>query len=342
MLSAWENYFKKKLYRKLVKQQQGKEKFEQLDDLKNDHRKYIDIVKKIRDGTFDRNSNSDSDSVSPDNWQEHFSTLLGPNIEKNQKQEFYENFVKNNIEDHNKIFQEPLKKSEILDAIKSLKNGKSSSFDLVTNEMIKASMPTLLDPVFQLFSTMISSSLYSSYWKLDILSPIHKKGVKNDPNNFRGIAVASHFGKLFNTVLKNRLQIFCDSSLIINPEQISGRKGARTADHLTVIRFLIEKYAMQGRKRLYACFFDLRKAFDTVDRSTLFFKLLEKYNIGGSFLKLLMEMYSGNQMYLKLTAGLTQPFVTTIGVKQGCVLSPLFSTFSLMISLITMMISVTL
>ena len=28
-------------------------------------------------------------------------------------------------------------------------------------------------------------------------------------------------------------------------------------------------------------------------------------------------------MYLKLSAGLTQPFTTTVGVKQGCVLSPL-------------------
>ena len=28
-------------------------------------------------------------------------------------------------------------------------------------------------------------------------------------------------------------------------------------------------------------------------------------------------------MYVKLTAGLSQPFVTAVGVKQGCVLSPL-------------------
>ena len=34
-------------------------------------------------------------------------------------------------------------------------------------------------------------------------------------------------------------------------------------------------------------------------------------------------MHQNNQMYVKLTSGLTQPFVTTQGVKQGCVLSPL-------------------
>ena len=121
-----------------------------------------------------------------------------------------------------------------------LKNNKSTSFYFVSNEMIKASMPSLLDPLFLLFSTMINSSLYSKYWKVDILTPIHKKGVKDDPNNYRGVAVASHFGKLFKCILKNRLQNFCDSTNVIKSEQISGRKSSRPADHLTVVRFFIE------------------------------------------------------------------------------------------------------
>ena len=189
--------------------------------------------------------------------------------------------------------------------------------------MIKSSVPTLLDPIFLLFDTMVKSSLYSSHWKTDILSPIHKKDAKDDPGNYRGIAVASHFGKLFNTILKNRLQNFCDTKNLISKEQISGKKSSRTADHLTVVRFFIEKYALNGRKKLFACFFDLKKAFDKVDRIILFYKLLKKYQIGGNFLKLLDEMYQNNQMYVKLSSGLTRPFVTTMGVKQGCVLSPL-------------------
>ena len=34
-------------------------------------------------------------------------------------------------------------------------------------------------------------------------------------------------------------------------------------------------------------------------------------------------MYENNKMFVKLAEGLTNPFLTTIGVKQGCVLSPL-------------------
>ena len=36
-----------------------------------------------------------------------------------------------------------------------------------------------------------------------------------------------------------------------------------------------------------------------------------------------MAMYDGNEMYVRIHGGLTLPFVTTVGVKQGCVLSPL-------------------
>ena len=90
-----------------------------------------------------------------------------------------------------------------------------------------------------------------------------------------------------------------------------------------VIRFLIDKYVKKGRKKLYACFFDLRKAFDTVNRTRMFYNLLSQYNIGGQFLKTIMSMYDGNEMYVRIHGGLTVPFITTVGVKQGCVLSPL-------------------
>ena len=201
----------------------------------------------------------DSDSISPDDWQKHFSNLLGPKVDKTELHKKYEKFIEENIDNHDRIFEQPLTKKEVLDAVKCLKNNKSASFDLVSNEMIKASMPTLLDPIFEVFNTMIGNSMYTKFWKVDILSPIHKKNEKDNPGNYRGIAVASHFGKLFNSILKNRLQVFCDTEKIIHPEQISGRKFARSADHLTAVSFFMKKKALNGRKKLYACFFDLQK-----------------------------------------------------------------------------------
>ena len=100
-------------------------------------------------------------------------------------------------------------------------------------------------------------------------------------------------------------------------------KGSRTSDHLIIIKFLIDKYVTQGGNKLFACFFDIRKAFVTVPRNLLFYTLLTEYKIGGNFLRLLQEIYNTNEVYIKLTDGLCQPFCSTIGLLQGEANSPL-------------------
>ena len=158
---------------------------------------------------------------------------------------------------------------------------------------------------------------------MDILTPLHKSDIKSEPNNFRGIAVSSCFGKLFNKILQKRLKKFCTAKQLISPLQGSGKQGSRTSDHLLIVRCLIDKYVKKGKKHLFTCFVDLKKAFDTVPRIKLFYTLLKEYSIGGNFLNIIQQMYSKNQIFVKLSNGLLKPFITTIGLKQGCVFSPI-------------------
>ena len=60
----------------------------------------------------------------------------------------------------------------------------------------------------------------------------------------------------------------------------------------------------------------------------LFYNLLTEYKIGGHFLKIIRNLYESNKIFVQTSMGLTQPFTTTVGVLQGCVLSPiLFNLF---------------
>ena len=91
----------------------------------------------------------------------------------------------------------------MLTGLRQLTNNKASSFDQISNEMLKTGGIILINPLLKLFNKIYSSSYYPSLWKYDILNPIHKSNEKDDPNNSRGIAIASCFGKLFTTLLRN-------------------------------------------------------------------------------------------------------------------------------------------
>jgi hypothetical protein len=57
--------------------------------------------------------------------------------------------------------------------------------------------------------------------------------------------------------------------------QIGFTKKARTADHMFVINCLINKYCSSKDGWLFACFIDLKKAFDTVVYAGIKIKLLD-------------------------------------------------------------------
>jgi hypothetical protein len=83
----------------------------------------------------------------------------------------------------------------------------------------------------------------------------------NLKNAFRDFLYNS---KVFNRVLSLRLDKFLQDHNIIHESQIGFTKKARTADHMFVINCLINKYCSSKDGRLFACFVDLKKAFDTV------------------------------------------------------------------------------
>ena len=156
--------------------------------------------------------------------------------------------------------------------------------------------------------------------------PIHKSGSQDDPNNYRGICISSCLGKFFTLIMNKRLNDFLENNKIINKSQIGFRKNCRTADHLLVLKTLIDVYKMK-RKRIFACFVDFRKAYDSVWREGLLFKLITN-GCSKRFMRIMLSMYSSVNASVKLHQGITPSFKSSVGVKQGCNLSPtLFNIF---------------
>ena len=255
--------------------------FLELDQLHRSNPKgYMNIINSIRDGSFDKVVQSDTDHVTPEKWREHFLNLLGPPIESNQQDRYMSNFLSSNCDLFSSELDQPFSLSELATAVKSLKNNKSHSFDRVTNEMLKVAHPVVRKQILFIFNAVLLSSNIPSAWKDSILTPLHKSGPLDNPDNYRGIAVSSCVSNLFSKLLHIRLEAKVIAENLVSKQQGSGKKGSRTSDHLLVFKFIIDKYINRLGGRLFTCFVDLKKCYDTIPRNLMFYKLLKNYSLG--------------------------------------------------------------
>ena len=152
---------------------------------------------------------------------------------------------------------------------------------------------------------------------------IHKSRNKDDPSNYRGICISSCLGKLFCSILNTRLLNFSCKQKILHRSQIGFLPGHRTSNHIFSLKTVIDKYVTHTpRGKLYTCFVDFRKAFDSIWHQGLFYKLLQ-YNIGGTFYKVISNTYSQSKCCVKDNFNRSAFFNYEKGVRQGCIVSPL-------------------
>ena len=179
--------------------------------------------------------------------------------------------------------------------------------------------PALL---IKLFNNIFNLNAKIEQWTFAMITPIFKNGSKMDPSNYRGISLLSCLGKLFTAILNQRLLKYVVENNILKAEQLGFLAGNRTSDAHIILHTLIQSYCHNRGKKIFACFVDFKKAFDTVPREILFRKLLS-HGISGKIFNILKTMYTNDNCCIRLGNKITDTFQVNQGVKQGCILSPL-------------------
>ena len=104
-----------------------------------------------------------------------------------------------------------------------------------------------------------------------------KKKDRTECGNYRGISLVAHAGKMLLKIVARRLSDYCERVGILPEEQSGFRPNCSTTDMMFVIRRL-QELVRKKRIPLYACFIDLTKAYDSVDR-TLLWKVLTRFGV---------------------------------------------------------------
>ena len=199
-------------------------------------------------------------------WLNHFQSLHSNDPRTStQQQEIYNELQSLEKEKEQlNYLDHTITEQEIRQAVKKLKNEKSPFLDKIRNEMIKASLESLMPVYIKLFNLILQSGKMPDIWCQGLITPIYKSGDKSDPTNYRGICVSSCLGKLFSSILNQRLYLYFEENKILHNSQIGFLPENRTADHVFTLRTLIDKYVHYHKEKVYACFVDFRKAFDSV------------------------------------------------------------------------------
>ena len=257
-------------------------------------------------------------------WAEHYGSLLSTDRTVDEKTLQWQD----PDADANKVPlpvpEPPPSLQEVREVVHRLKKGRAPGACQISAEMLQYGGTAVTEWLHDVISAAWRHERTPQDWRHAVMVTIFKKGDMRDCDNYRGLSLQSVPGKVYALLLLKKVAKIMDSTVL---ECQSGfRPGRSTADHLFSLNQLFSN-AIEFRKPLHACFIDLRKAYDTVNREALW-HILRKTGISDKLLRLLRELHSDNTAVVKAYNRFSKKFTTNNGVRQGCVIAPtLFNIF---------------
>ena len=189
----------------------------------------------------------------------------------------------------------------------------------IPNEVLKNQNAKLV--LHKFLNICFVTGLSPSDWSLSNIKPIPKPDKDpRDPLQNRCISIMCCVAKIYSWILNKRLQKHLESNDLLVDEQNGFRSARSCIDHLYVLVTVLRN-RKELKKDTFVIFVDFKKAFDSVDRALLFYKLA-KLGINGRMYQAIAALYTNPQSRVILEELETAYFDCPLGVKQGDCLSP--------------------
>jgi Reverse transcriptase (RNA-dependent DNA polymerase)/Endonuclease/Exonuclease/phosphatase family len=230
--------------------------------------------------------------------------------------------------DPNCLLMRPVTVGDVACAFKQVGTAKATGADGIPAEFITKAYTESEGSLFmrviaRMCNIVLQTGCIPECWKTKLITPVFKAGARHDPANYRPIAVATTFYRLFTAVFAQRLTSYLhfeEKPARLLDCQFAFRKTLST-DHAHVVLTTCCNVALSRNQPLALVKLDVSKAYDTVVRQKLWASLRDD-GVPEAFIMLLQELYRDTPYMVKVNGQVSSPFYTDTGVLQGCALSP--------------------
>ena len=226
----------------------------------------------------------------------------------------------NKINVDNEFFMERI---HILECIKTIKTKNCEGYDRIPQRILSDGAEVLISPFVGLFRRIYDQKAIPDQWSIAKVTPIHKKGLKCDIENYRPIANLCSSSKLFEKlILKRMLQIESNTGIDLTGKQQHGFKRNKSTTSLSLqLQSLIARALDEDNYALMASV-DLSAAFDVVNIDLLLIRL-GVIGLPGDLVGLIEVWLRNRFFYVEVADHNSNLFEIHTGTIQGSILGPI-------------------
>ena len=217
----------------------------------------------------------------------------------------------------------PLNESDIMECVKSLKIKNCEGYDRIPQRILSEGIEILVTPLTGLFKLILAQNKIPDQWRVSKTIPIHKKGPKQNIENYRPISNLCSSSKIFEKLILARIQkLEILNNIDITGENQHGFKKDKSTSTLGIqIQSIIARALDEDNHTIMASI-DLSSAFDVVNIELLL-KRLRVVGLPDSLVALI-EIWLTDRVFYVEVNGMTSIFYDSkSGTIQGSILGPI-------------------